>query len=114
MGNPLDMAASMALTGLGQLARGTVELTSAAGGVLATGAMAGAKALMAGEGGFFDESITVRAYTALDTPARAPVGPPRGARPPRRPLTAPRALSPARVPLPRSPSRSSTCSTTWR
>ena len=58
--NPLDIAAGLALSGLGQLARGTVELGAAAGGALATGAMAGARALVSGEGGFFDESVTVR------------------------------------------------------
>ena len=59
-GNALDMAANLALSGLGQLAKGTMDLTNAAGGVLATGAMAAGKALLTGEAGFFDEQMTVR------------------------------------------------------
>lgn len=63
-GNALDMAANLALSGLGQLAKGTMDLTNAAGGVLATGAMAAGKALLTGEAGFFDEQMTVRSCAA--------------------------------------------------
>ena len=75
--NPLDMAANLAVSGLSSLSSATVALGNAAGGALSSGA----KTLMSGESGFFDETVTVRAAAAgcAHAPHAAGFGGPRAA-----------------------------------
>ncbi len=59
--NPLDMAANLAVSGLTAMSNVTVAMAGAAGGALSSSA----KAMMSGESGFFDETVTVSAATRI-------------------------------------------------